>query len=83
MEIKSTVSAEQLLEGIWFRGETNGDVKVVERISELSDIVIEVVNELSLLKDGLESRHELSAKDIQKEIEKLEENLKEILEEVK
>ncbi|UBH10099.1 hypothetical protein [Macrococcus armenti] len=79
MEIKSTVSAEQLLEGIWFRGETNGDAKVVERISELSDIVFEVVTQLSLLKDGLESRHEASAKDIQKEIEKLEKNLKEIL----
>ncbi|UBH07863.1 hypothetical protein [Macrococcus armenti] len=79
MEIKSTVSAEQLLEGIWFRGETNGDAKVVERISELSDIVFEVVTQLSLLKDGLESRREASAKDIQKEIEKLEKNLKEIL----
>lgn len=80
MEIKSTVSAEQLLEGIWFRGETNADEKVVQKINELSEIVIYVVGELCELKSNLDNHFEASARDIRKEIGKMEDVLKEILE---
>ncbi|PKE40478.1 hypothetical protein [Macrococcoides caseolyticum] len=79
MEIKSTISAEQLTEGIVFRGETNADMRVVERINELDDILWEVCVDLDNLRINLINRHEASAKDILIAIDNLQRNIKRTL----
>lgn len=79
MEIKSTVSAEQLTEGIVFHGETSADMRVVERINELDDILWEVCVDLDNLRIDLINRHEASAKDILIAIDNLQRNIKRTL----
>ncbi len=75
MEIKSTISAEQLTKGIVFHGETSADMRVVERINELDDILWDVCVDLDNLRIGLVDRPEKSAKDILKAIDKLQRNI--------
>lgn len=79
MEIKSTISAEQLTEGIKFYGETRADEKVIERINELDDILWDVCVDIDNLRINLIDRPEESAKDILKVIDKLQRNIKRTL----
>lgn len=79
MIFKSTISAEQLTEGIKFYGETNADKKVVERINELDDILWDVCVDIDNLRVNLIDRHEASAKDILKAIDTLQRNIKRTL----
>lgn len=79
MEIKSTISAEQLTEGIRFYGETRADEKVVKRINELDDILWDVCVDMDNLRVNLIDRPEASAKDILKAIDNLQRNIKRTL----
>ncbi|QYA32001.1 hypothetical protein KYI07_06250 [Macrococcus psychrotolerans] len=79
MEIKSTISAEQLTEGIRYYGETSADMRVVERINELDDILWDVCVDLDNLRIDLINRHEASAKDILIAIDNLQRNIKRTL----
>lgn len=75
MKVNVELESKSLTSGLRFHGETYADKIVVEKISELSDFLDDILDELRHLNWSVEDRNEVSAKDIKKQLEKLEKAL--------
>lgn len=72
MKVRVELESKALTAGLSFHGETYADNIVVEEISELSDFLDDILDELRHLKWSVEDRNEMSAKEIKKQLDKLE-----------
>ena len=75
MKVKTTITGNDLTEGIRFYGDTHYDNKAIEQIKQLAMVLEDVVFDLENLDREVKDRREGSAKEIKWQLEAMRNDL--------